>query len=375
MHMLKLDVVDMRTRIKKALCVLKAEKADALLVWNSEGSGQPATAWLSGFTGSWSILLIAAKKQILRSSTTRGAFFVKGGRENFLITDGRYAEQSKREAKEYEILITSEAHPTCAILRRLVCRCKVTKVLFDGTVTPYSVVEDLRRELPEVVFSSQKRALQELRIVKGKEELGILSEAAKIARRLESLCLLEGADNLAFPIIVASGKNGALSHAKATDKKIKRGELLTIDFGVRYKGYVSDMTRTVAVGEISPQLFRMYEAVRAAQERGCRKIKAGMTGKELDTVCRNSLVRRGYGKYFTHGTGHGIGMEVHELPVAAPGNFGRGVLPAGSVITCEPGVYIKGVGGVRIEDTLVLTKKGNANLAARVAKKLLILRC
>ena len=160
-----------------------------------------------------------------------------------------------------------------------------------------------------------------------------------------------------------------------THGKIKRGELLTIDFGVRYKGYVSDMTRTVAVGEISPQLFRMYEAVRAAQERGCRKIKAGMTGKELDTVCRNSLVRRGYGKYFTHGTGHGIGMEVHELPVAAPGNFGRGVLPAGSVITCEPGVYIKGVGGVRIEDTLVLTKKGNANLAARVAKKLLILRC
>src|SRR3989338_1558220 len=100
------------------------------------------------------------------SDLTRGAFFVKGGRENFLITDGRYAEQSKREAKEYEILITSEAHPTCAILRRLVCRCKVTKVLFDGTVTPYSVVEDLRRELPEVVFSSQKRALQELRIVK-----------------------------------------------------------------------------------------------------------------------------------------------------------------------------------------------------------------
>lgn len=367
----------MQARIKKVLQVLKKENADALLVWNSDGSGQPATAWLSGFTGSWSILFITRAKR-------------------FLITDGRYTTQSRKEAKGHEIFLTSRSHSFQRILHRLVKRCKVKKVLFDGAITPYSAVEDFRKEFPKLVFSSRKRVLQELRLSKERGELKLLAKAAKIAccsftklipliqvgmtekeltRQLESLCLEEGADGLAFPTIIASGKNGALPHAKPTEKKIREGELITIDFGVRYKGYVSDMTRTVAVGEIASRLFKMYEAVRIAQELGCKKAKSGMTGEDLDAICRNYLKKKGYERYFTHSAGHGIGMEVHELPTVAPHKAGKGKLPADSVITCEPGVYIPNIGGVRIEDTLVLTSGGNINLTGSVSKKLLLLPC
>ena len=166
---------------------------------------------------------------------------------------------------------------------------------------------------------------------------------------------------------------------------------MVIDFGVRYKGYVSDMTRTVAIGKISPRLQRMYRVVRHAQELVCKKAKAGMTGGELDAIARNFLKKRGFGRYFSHALGHGVGMEVHEMPHISPrrplprGERGKkqppkaapfikgDTLPAGSVITCEPGVYIPKIGGVRIEDTLVLTKKGNINLQRDVTKKLVVL--
>jgi Xaa-Pro aminopeptidase len=193
----------------------------------------------------------------------------------------------------------------------------------------------------------------------------------EIAGRLEDLMTEEGAEGISFPTIVASGKNGAFPHAKASNKKLKKGELVTIDFGARYKGYVSDMTRTVAVGKISPRLKQMYEAVREAQELGCQKAKAVVTGAEIDAVCRNYLTKKGLGRYFTHSTGHGIGMEVHEIPRISPS--GAKKLPIGAVITCEPGVYIPNVGGVRIEDALVLTKNGNVNLSESLSKELLIL--
>ena len=148
------------------------------------------------------------------------------------------------------------------------------------------------------------------------------------------------------------------------------------------------MTRTLAVGKVSPRLRKIYEAVREAQELGRKKAKAGVTGAEIDAVCRQYLTKKGFGKYFTHSTGHGIGMEVHELPHISPTSTpsprrlgtsplkrgrGREELPAGAVITCEPGVYIPNIGGVRIEDALVLTKKGNSNLTGHISKELLAL--
>lgn len=419
----------MKLRAKKVEKLLRTEKADALLVWNHEGSGQPATRWLSGFTGTWSVLLMVHEKQILRPSKTRGTSFRKGGMKTFLIADGRYTEQSKKETRGCKIFITSGQVSALHILGRLIQKQKIQKIVFDGSVTPYSVVADLKQyyktnttppqSSPQLrgggketlQLISRKRVLQELRMVKEKGEQKLLAKAAKIAcrsftkliplihvgmtekeiaKRLEDIMIREGAEGFAFPTCVVSGKNGAFPHGKPGDKKIKMGELITIDFGVMYKRYVSDMTRTVAVGKVSPRLLKMYESVRIAQELGCRKAKAGMTGQELDAVCREYLTKKGYGNYFTHSTGHGIGMEVHELPIVAPkhtplnppskeggGKRGRAGdkerLPTGSVITCEPGVYIPNVGGVRIEDALVLTRKGSVNLSEEVTRKLIVL--
>lgn len=363
----------MNTSVQKASAVLQKEKADALLVWNSEGSGQPATGWLSGFTGTFSVTLITRTKR-------------------FLITDGRYAIQSRKEAKGFSVSISSRRASHSVLLVRLLKRHKITKVIFDGSVTAYDVIEHARTAFPQVVFISRARILQELRISKNGEEVKRLTQAAdiscrafrrlipllcpgltekEIAERLEELCFEEGAEEMAFPTIVASGKNGTLPHAKVTDKSIQPGELVTIDFGVRYRGYVSDVTRTLAVGKVGTRLLMMYEAVRKAQELGCKKAKAGVRGKEIDAVCRNYLTTKGLGGYFTHSTGHGIGVEVHELPIVSSSNDAR--IPAGSVITCEPGVYLPGIGGVRIEDSLVVTKTGCINLTASISKKLIVL--
>ncbi len=352
--------------------VLRREHADALLVWNSEGSGQPATEWLSGFTGTSSVLLIS-----------------RGGR--VLITDGRYTEQAKRQAKGFTVSIMTGQKTLMGLLSRFAHDLKLNTVLIDGTKTYFSAIEAIRKKMPKLGVVSKDRVLQELRMVKEKPELVLLKEAAAvavrafmrltplikagmteraIAERLEELCRDEGAEGFAFPTSVASGKNGALPHARSTDKKIQKGELITIDFGVCYRGYVSDMTRMVGIGKLHPRLLRMHEAVRRAQELGCKKAKAGATGSEIDAACRGYLTKCGLGTYFTHSTGHGIGREVHELPIIS--HLSSAKLPVGAVITCEPGVYIPKVGGVRIEDSLVLTKSGSINLTEGVTKKLII---
>ena len=363
----------MHTGVGKARAVLQKEKAEALLIWNSEGSGQPATRWLSGFTGTSSVILITSAK-------------------SFLITDGRYATQSRKEAKGFLVFISSGKTSGRVLLGKLLQKHRIRNVIFDGSVTPYSVVEDTRKAFPEVAFMSHARILQKLRISKSREEIKLLTHAGdiagralrrlipllragltekEIAQRLETLCFEEGAEGIAFPTIAASGENGALPHAKVTDKKIQTGELVTIDFGVCYRGYVSDMTRTFAIGRVSTRMIKIYEAVRKAQERGCEKARAGVSGREVDAVCRDYLTKEGLGKYFTHSTGHGIGVEVHELPILSLSYDAK--IPVGAVITCEPGVYIPGVGGVRIEDALVLTKRGHINLTAGISKKLTIL--
>ncbi len=413
----------MQTRIKKVVQLLKSERADALLVWNQEGSGQPVTSWLLGFTGTASVVLITrntpSPRRLGTSPLKRGR---GGGRHHlscYLITDGRYTSQAKKEARGFQISITAGQMSALKIFEKLIRKNEVRKIIFDGSVTAHSVVEEVRQTTntppqssplkrggsrKEIELISRKHILQELRVVKEKDEIQLLKKVATsackafarllpelhagmtekgIAKRLEDLMFEEGAEGIAFPTIVASGKNGAFPHARPSDKKIKSGELVTIDFGARYKGYVSDMTRTIAIGKISPRLKEMYEAVREAQELGCTKAKAGMTGADIDAVCRDYLTKKGLGNYFTHSTGHGIGMEVHELPHISPtppqssplkrGGGKKQTLSAGAVITCEPGVYIPNVGGVRIEDALVLTKNGNINLSESLSRELLIL--
>jgi len=162
---------------------------------------------------------------------------------------------------------------------------------------------------------------------------------------------------VSFETIVAAGPNGALPHHAPSDRRVAPGELVVVDFGAEVDGYRSDMTRTLCVDGVgAPELLDVLDAVLIAQRAGVRALRPGVTGAAVDAACRDSLERAGYGDHFVHGTGHGVGLEIHEAPAVAPGS--TDILGEGAVVTVEPGAYITGVGGVRIEDTLVVTATG-----------------
>ena len=192
----------------------------------------------------------------------------------------------------------------------------------------------------------------------------------EIAARLQYLMLHYGAENMSFDPIVVSGPNGSLPHGVPSEKEIRPGEFVTMDFGCIYHGYCSDMTRTVAVGSVTEEMRTVYETVLAAQQAGIAAARAGVTGKEVDGAARRVIADAGYEKYFGHGFGHGVGVEIHEEPRASSTNDAP--LPAGAVISAEPGIYLPGKLGVRIEDVIVLTENGCENLT-RAPKELLVL--
>lgn len=192
----------------------------------------------------------------------------------------------------------------------------------------------------------------------------------EIAARLQYLMLHYGAENMSFDPIVVSGPNGSLPHGVPSDREIRSGEFVTMDFGCIYHGYCSDMTRTVAVGSATDEMRNVYETVLAAQEAGIAAARAGVTGKAVDAAARTVIEKAGYGRYFSHSFGHGVGVEIHEGPNASSAN--EEPLPAGAVISAEPGIYLPGKLGVRIEDVIRLTPEGSENLTL-APKELLIL--
>ncbi len=233
--------------------------------------------------------------------------------------------------------------------------------------------------------------IEKLRLIKTEAEIKILKVAADIAdaafkhildfirpgktelevsNELEFFMRRAGATSSSFSTIVASGHRSALPHGVASDKVIEAGDIVTMDYGAYYNGYVSDITRTVAVGEPDAKLKEIYDIVLNAQLRGMDGFKPGMTGREADALTRDYITEKGYGEYFGHSTGHGIGLEVHEGPsLSMKSDI---ILEPGMVVTCEPGIYIPGLGGVRIEDDTHITKDGNEALT-HSTKELIIL--
>jgi len=258
----------------------------------------------------------------------------------------------------------------------------------------YSIMQSLKKLFPKIKNSIEP--FNKSREIKDENEIRILKKASKIIDEMFSICqkkikqgqkeselqsilMSYAIENEMFdagyhstlnPLIIAGGPNGALPHAQVTKRKFKKNELIVVDLTLRYKGYVSDSTRTFALGKISNKEKEVYEIVKESQKAGLKAVKPKIDCKKIDDVCRKVINESGYGKYFIHSTGHGIGLDVHELPTIGPRSSTK--LEKNMAITVEPGIYIPNKFGVRIEDSLVVTKR-NPILLHKFTKELLIL--
>ncbi|HLJ78385.1 MAG TPA: aminopeptidase P family protein, partial [Acidobacteriaceae bacterium] len=334
---------------------MRAAEVEALLVTHL-----PDVRWLCGFTGSNAALAVSPR------ATT-------------LFTDGRYTTQARQETQGARVVIAKKSAlmEACAVLGQ-----SAPHAAFDPQHTSIAELELMRSAITgskrRVFFIPLKAPLvSKLRMVKDPAELAQMREAAHlgcilfeeilsrlepglpeiaIAAELEFLARGMGAEGMSFETIVAAGPRSALPHGRATQGRLPRKGFVTLDFGVILNGYCSDMTRTVHLGGASREERFAYDSVLAAQEAAVAAVKSGATCGEIDEAARSVLRKAGLAKYFTHSTGHGVGLEIHEQPRVAAGQDTS--LEPGMVITVEPGVYLPGKFGIRIEDMIAVTKSG-----------------
>lgn len=354
----------MMLRVEKLRKKMQEENLDSFLITSPYN-----LRYLTNFTGTTGLAVITLEK----------AFF---------ITDFRYTEQAAAQAQGFEII--KNVGPIFEEVADLVQKEGLRELGFEETTVSfleYSVLE----EIIDAQLIPISGMIEELREIKDEEEIAIIEKACSIAdlaydhilkmiqpgmteievaNQLDFYMRSLGASGVSFETIVASGLRSAMPHGVASKKIIEQGDLITIDFGCYYEGYVSDMTRTFAIGDPGEQLKEIYQIVLEAQLAVLEVAKPGVTGKQLDAVARDYITKHGYGEAFGHSTGHGIGLEIHEGPnvsVRAEKQF----VP-GNIITDEPGIYLPGIGGVRIEDDLLITSDGNRVLS-HSPKELIIL--
>lgn len=312
--------------------------------------------------------------------TRKGAYY---------ITDSRYTEAAEKTITAATVWEVSRENPMSALIRRALEEADAKSVGFEDEVMTVAQHKAFAEKLNCTLIPASK-LLTELRGSKDSEEIermeaaqriaeGALSQLLQeirigmtekeIAARLQYLMISAGAEKLSFDTIVASGPNSSMPHAVPTERKIEKGDFITIDFGCVYRGYCSDTTRTVAVGEVSDEMRAVYDIVLSAQEAGIAAAQAGATGKAIDAAAREVIEQAGYGQYFGHSFGHSLGIDIHESPNASPANDSP--MPVGAVISAEPGIYLPGRFGVRIEDVLVL-EEGSCRNITRFPKELLV---
>ena len=300
--------------------------------------------------------------------SSNAALLVEPGGKATLYTDFRYIE-SAQEVAGVEVQLAKRG------LMQDIGELLKGKVQFEADVLPYVEWERLQAGGAKLVPS--RGLVDEVRAVKDADEVAKISRAAKIADRglealtaetwigrserelawrLRELLHAHGADELSFDSIVASGENGARPHAHPTDTIIDRGTLVTVDWGVRVDGYCSDCTRTFSTGRLPDRLREAYDVCLEAQQHACANIKAGLTGVEADALARDLIEGAGFGENFGHGLGHGVGVAIHEAPRLSTES--TDTLAAGHCVTIEPGIYLSGLGGVRIEDLAIVRDEG-----------------
>jgi Xaa-Pro aminopeptidase len=320
----------------------------------------PSMRYLTGFTGEEGYLLA------LRDSV-------------HLVVDGRFTTQAHEECPWLDVTLYT-GHFSMSIANLLVAG-HAHWLGFEKERVSFAQAEQMRAAFPSVTMVPTESVVEGIRIVKDGRELDMMRAAGRVADKAFSAmiaqlkagmtendvaALLEyemrkaGAQGTSFPTIVGSGARGALPHGVASDKVIQSGEVIVIDFGVNYEGYMSDCTRTVALGEQPADVLDVYANLRGAQQLGLDCIKAGVSSRSVDTAVRGKLGESGLAQYFTHGLGHGVGLEIHEAPRLSQGT--DTVLEPGQVVTCEPGVYLPGRYGMRIEDSVIVTATGFESL-------------
>lgn len=317
----------------------------------------PNTRYLTGFTGS------------------NGQVLLHGEHAAFL-SDGRYTGQAAREAPDVE-RVTYDRNYRDEVASR-VAAAGIARLGFESEDLTVAALGRLREAVGEAVaLVPVEGAVEELRRVKDDEERDLIRRAQAatdaafegildvvavgmserhVARELERLMMTEGADGLAFDSVVAFGENAAEPHHEPGHRLLEEGDVIKLDFGGLVDGYHADMTRTIAFGAPASELKKIHDVVKEAQQAGIDAVRAGVTGAQVDRVTRAVIEGAGYGDRFIHGLGHGVGLEIHEAPW-----LGRDLdneLPAGAVVTVEPGIYVPGLGGVRIEDMVEVTEDG-----------------
>jgi len=342
------------SRVKKALNELKKRELDAIFLITDAN-----IRYLSGFTGSESFVLLSSKG-------------------NFFITDGRYTEQAENECSEFEVVEWKRDFNSLEkILLELSEKYKLNKIAFEQDHLTYKSYKKLEKELCRIKLVPTEGLVEKVRYIKEEEEIKNIKKAAEIADQafdkilgfikpgltekrvayeLEYYLNRFGSEGAGFPTILVSGVNTSLPHGIPSDKRIEKGDLVTMDFGGFRQGYPSDMTRTIVVGRADPEQKRIYKLVKEAQQIGLDAIKAGIKGDLPDKKVREIFAREGLEDKFRHGLGHGVGLEIHEPPFM--GKTCKDTLREGCIVTVEPGIYMPNWGGVRIEDTVVVTKDG-----------------
>ena len=309
---------------------------------------------------------------------------------SYLLVDFRYIEAAQNTVKSSEVVIFSNPFET---INNLISANNTEEILLEADKITVSAFRTMQKEIKAELTGDEKLSqfIKDLRIIKSADEIEKLKTAQNIAEKaylevlnmvkpgiterqialeLEYLMKKNGAEKIAFDLITVTGKKTSLPHGVPTDVEVRNGDFVTFDIGAVYEGYHSDMTRTVAVGEVSDKQREIYDIVLKSHLAGLDAVRAGVSGFDVDKVCRDIIKDAGYGEFFGHGTGHGVGLEIHEEPRVSP--KGETILKSGMIITVEPGIYLPDEFGVRIEDTVLVTDNGYETFA-HIPKELIIL--
>lgn len=350
------------SRQKKLLKILKSRSLDALIIKKKQN-----IFYLTGAKGDDAILFVSPKKKLL-------------------ITDSRYKEEYAKSLKKCLLKVVKYSEAASSI-KDICKKTNSRRIGFESKSFSYSEYTALKKELKNKRLVPARDIVESLRIVKDDQEVKCIKKACKIGckimnhaikilkpfdseervkNNIDAYIAKNGFKKADFEIIVASGKRACMPHASASTKIIRRGDMVVIDLGAMNCGYNSDLTRTVFLGRIEQKYRRIYSIVLAAQKKAIESIRPGIKAKYIDHISRQYILDRGLGKYFNHNLGHGIGLEVHEKPAISRNS--NVVLEKNMIFTVEPGIYIPGYGGVRIEDDVLVTKTGCEILTSSTKK-------